>query len=723
MLIPLFLAFIMPMSTPNQKIYFDDATFCFGGTGFLTGYPQEHRVSLRQIGVESDPQAAVVDAKSTNITVKLASRLRSGGLSATVTLLDGGSSAEVVVGFYFAYSMYDRIPLPTQLDLTVAPRVGFTIGSPQFENGPRPETISRVENALFALSTMSTGDVYSRLTYVRGSGTNYTLSIWFVTNRGVSAFNGLAIPRNWTIIESINSAALLGLHPSFSCNISSSTEVVDPTWLFLSFGLTKTALRAKSPQPSELLDLVSFLRTLWRLASADLTAVARPGSVGYDYNLYVYFRTAPSQSFFLKSRLPFNESISPAETIMSDAFAREFSSKFLFGSPVPDLERQISPAWPWMKFLLQPIVTSPLVDPTTVSGRLTTMSAALMQIEESGIYLRIIPWSPKRSIGDYDMFIYFTTSDAVAGLTSKKFPIDSLFLTAFSQAVSNGTDQSYNATLIATSLPAPSAGAVTGETPEGFPVWQVSVGVVVAILFITSIIVISVMFYRRRFRALQNAKKAAAEITDEMARMFSIPAAEIEILHKLGEGGFGAVYLAKWKGKKVAVKKLGSNLLSNQVADFFREFNLMAGLKPHRNVVRVFGMSQEIGNFSMVMELLPGGSLDSLLEERRISPQNPFAPLDLYKLVRGIALGMRHLASCGIVHRDLAARNILLDSGNTPKVADFGLSRVVGDNTKGKTASAIGPVRVRTPRNAFSLDAICLSCFVHSGWHRRTSAA
>jgi serine/threonine protein kinase len=202
--------------------------------------------------------------------------------------------------------------------------------------------------------------------------------------------------------------------------------------------------------------------------------------------------------------------------------------------------------------------------------------------------------------------------------------------------------------------------------------------------------------------------------------MFSIPASEIQLLEKLGEGSFGAVYSGKWKGKVVAVKKLGSNLLSSQVADFFREFNLMAGLKAHRNVVRVYGMSQEIGNFSMVMELLSGGSLDSLIRKSSISPWNQFGNLELYKLARGVALGMRHLAACGIVHRDLAARNILLDSASTPKVADFGLSRVVGDNFKGKTATTIGPIRVRmTFLRQLFLPCSILSVF--SGWLQRTS--
>ena len=44
-------------------------------------------------------------------------------------------------------------------------------------------------------------------------------------------------------------------------------------------------------------------------------------------------------------------------------------------------------------------------------------------------------------------------------------------------------------------------------------------------------------------------------------------------------------------------------------------------------------------------------------------------------MCRETADGMSHLAQCGFVHRDLAARNVLLSTGHTCKVADFGLSR------------------------------------------------
>lgn len=87
----------------------------------------------------------------------------------------------------------------------------------------------------------------------------------------------------------------------------------------------------------------------------------------------------------------------------------------------------------------------------------------------------------------------------------------------------------------------------------------------------------------------------------------------------------------------------------------------------------------------MVMEFLPNGSLDSYVRHT-LDEGRQVEPLVLYRIVRGVAQGMAHLASQGIVHRDLAARNILLDDAYDPRVSDFGFSRVVGSSGEGKTA-------------------------------------
>ena len=67
------------------------------------------------------------------------------------------------------------------------------------------------------------------------------------------------------------------------------------------------------------------------------------------------------------------------------------------------------------------------------------------------------------------------------------------------------------------------------------------------------------------------------------------------------------------------------------------------------------------------------------------------------EIVKGIASGLLHLHMEGIVHRDLAARNVLLSGDYTPKVSDFGMSRITSSSEKtGITSKDVGPVKYDT---------------------------
>eukprot|EP01122_Echinamoeba_exundans_P010757 TRINITY_DN4092_c0_g1_i1.p1 TRINITY_DN4092_c0_g1~~TRINITY_DN4092_c0_g1_i1.p1 ORF type:complete len:1750 (-),score=239.11 TRINITY_DN4092_c0_g1_i1:2239-7488(-) len=222
---------------------------------------------------------------------------------------------------------------------------------------------------------------------------------------------------------------------------------------------------------------------------------------------------------------------------------------------------------------------------------------------------------------------------------------------------------------------------------------SVSVAVVALLLIVVAILLI----IRMRRRAADRANQL--ELDDSMRKQLNIQASEIQVLNKLGEGSFGAVYLGKYNKQFVAIKRLTASVLSSQIAEFFREASLMLSIKQHPNVVKIYGMCQELRNLSLVMEFLSGGSLDGYvagLKERgeRINEGV------LWRIVAGIAAGMQSLSAQHIVHRDLAARNILLDSQLEPRVSDFGFSRVVGDDEKqGKTNATVGPIKWMPPES------------------------
>jgi serine/threonine protein kinase len=168
----------------------------------------------------------------------------------------------------------------------------------------------------------------------------------------------------------------------------------------------------------------------------------------------------------------------------------------------------------------------------------------------------------------------------------------------------------------------------------------------------------------------------------------------LQILHKLGEGSYGVVYLARYKLKQVAVKRLASSVFASSIGEFFREATLMMSLKLHPNVLAVY-VCQELTNLSLVMEFVSNGALEDILKSGEELDEKT-----KWNIAIGIAAGMQSLASQNVVHRDLAARNVLLDANLTAKVADFGYARVVDDESgSGQTNANVGPVRWMAPES------------------------
>eukprot|EP01122_Echinamoeba_exundans_P014794 TRINITY_DN6778_c0_g1_i1.p1 TRINITY_DN6778_c0_g1~~TRINITY_DN6778_c0_g1_i1.p1 ORF type:complete len:1331 (+),score=177.31 TRINITY_DN6778_c0_g1_i1:128-4120(+) len=227
----------------------------------------------------------------------------------------------------------------------------------------------------------------------------------------------------------------------------------------------------------------------------------------------------------------------------------------------------------------------------------------------------------------------------------------------------------------------------TGGADIGLAVGA-SVGVVAGLIALGLLLFVILL---RRKRRSSGRNTQYTDVPDDVKHLFSVKYSDLDIGAKLGEGSFGSVFLAKYKGQPVAVKKLNS-ISSSAIGDFFRESSIMMSVKQNPNVTRLIGLCQEAGNFCIVLEFLKNGALSSYLEKN-----GPLKDPALKTMVLGIANGMASLAEQRIVHRDLASRNILLDDKDVPKISDFGFSRVVGDEGIGKTTSTVGPIRWMAP--------------------------
>eukprot|EP01018_Ginkgo_biloba_P006931 Gb_21147 [translate_table: standard] len=146
----------------------------------------------------------------------------------------------------------------------------------------------------------------------------------------------------------------------------------------------------------------------------------------------------------------------------------------------------------------------------------------------------------------------------------------------------------------------------------------------------------------------------------------------------IGDGGFGTVYKADLpEGRIVAVKKLGHGLTQGN-REFRAEMETLGKVK-HRNLVPLLGYCVFGEDKFLVYEYMENGSLDLWLRNRADALEVLDWP-KRFKIAMGAARGLsflHHGFIPHIIHRDMKSSNILLDASFEPKVADFGLARLI----------------------------------------------
>ena len=157
------------------------------------------------------------------------------------------------------------------------------------------------------------------------------------------------------------------------------------------------------------------------------------------------------------------------------------------------------------------------------------------------------------------------------------------------------------------------------------------------------------------------------------------------IVAPLGSGGFGSVYLAEdtWIDKKVALKVPHRQNLD--FSELLREPRLLASLS-HPNVVTILTAEKQDNVFFIVMEYVPGDTLEAIIERE--------GALDLPRVLDytcQICNAMDHAHRQGVIHRDLRPGNVLVSEQGMAKVADFGTSRFLEIAAHGTTVIGSPP--------------------------------
>nr|XP_043631780.1 probable LRR receptor-like serine/threonine-protein kinase IRK [Erigeron canadensis] len=148
---------------------------------------------------------------------------------------------------------------------------------------------------------------------------------------------------------------------------------------------------------------------------------------------------------------------------------------------------------------------------------------------------------------------------------------------------------------------------------------------------------------------------------------------------ELGRGGFGAVYrTVLGDGRSVAIKKLTVSSLVKSQDDFEREVKKLGKIH-HPNLVALEGYYWTPSLQLLIYEYVSGGNLYKHLHEGEDADGNRSSLTwnERFNIILGIAKSLAHLHQLNVIHYNLKSSNVLIDGLGEPKVADFGLARLL----------------------------------------------
>jgi uncharacterized RDD family membrane protein YckC len=168
------------------------------------------------------------------------------------------------------------------------------------------------------------------------------------------------------------------------------------------------------------------------------------------------------------------------------------------------------------------------------------------------------------------------------------------------------------------------------------------------------------------------------------------------LLRPLGSGGMGTVFEAEetTSGRRVALKLVsaGGDATPEALERFRQEGRLASGIA-HPRCVFVLAADEEAGRPYIVMELMPGRTLEDLVSER-----GPLPPDEAVAKILDVIDGLREAHKLGVIHRDVKPSNCFLDADGRVKVGDFGLAKSLGRQAHlTKTGSFLGTPLYASP--------------------------
>lgn len=171
-----------------------------------------------------------------------------------------------------------------------------------------------------------------------------------------------------------------------------------------------------------------------------------------------------------------------------------------------------------------------------------------------------------------------------------------------------------------------------------------------------------------------------------------------QIVKTLGEGGMANVYLAydTILNRDVAVKILRGDLANDE--KFVRRFQreaLSASSLSHPNIVEMYDVGEDEGQYYIVMEYVEGKTLKQLLKKR-----GHLTVTEVIDIMLQLTDGIAHAHDSYIIHRDIKPQNVMILENGLIKITDFGIAMALNSTQLTQTNSVMGSVHYLPPEQA-----------------------
>ena len=171
-----------------------------------------------------------------------------------------------------------------------------------------------------------------------------------------------------------------------------------------------------------------------------------------------------------------------------------------------------------------------------------------------------------------------------------------------------------------------------------------------------------------------------------------------QIVKSIGEGGMANVYLAydTILDRNVAIKVLRGDLATDE--KFVRRFQreaLAASSLSNPNIVEVYDVGEDNGEYYIVMEYIEGKHLKQLIKKR-----GKLTVSEAVDIVMQITDGLSVAHDSYIIHRDIKPQNIMILENGLVKITDFGIAMAMNSTQLTQTNSVMGSVHYLPPEQA-----------------------